>query len=130
MPADQLVWVLRADSDRAEVEFKGERGHIRLDCLASYPIPRPTLEQIRKMDPCFDLPETAFATDYLDETRFFALVRCKAHGRRFLRDTRGGVGMYTLTTLLEPGDDGAPAEIWAKYHSCSDSWLFHQGRSW
>ena len=128
VPADTLVWVLGRSGDLAEVEFKDERGFVAEDALVPHPVPRRDLEALRLLDACFGLPDDAFTCEHHDE-RYFRILSCKAHGRRFLEDVRGGIAMYGRLTLLEESDDGSPGEIWARYHSVSDDWLNLQGRS-
>jgi hypothetical protein len=128
VPADTLVWVFGRSGNLVEVEFKDERDFVADDALVPHPVPRPDLEALRLLDACFGLPDEAFTCEHHDE-RYFRILRCKAHGRRFLDDVRGGIAMYGRLTLLQESDDGSPGEIWAQYHSVSDDWLNLQGRS-
>lgn len=89
----------------------------------------PSLDELRKLDACFGLPDKAFEREHIDHDWYFEIVRCKAHGRRFLRDVRGGIAMYTRLTLLTEADTGSPKDIWKKYHGMADSDLIRQGRS-
>jgi hypothetical protein len=127
--ADHEVWVFGRSGSSVDVEYRGERGRVAADALAALPITGPDLEQLRQLDACFGLPDEAFESVHLDIDRYFEIVRCRAHGRRFLRDTCGGVAMYTRTILLEDTDEGSPADIWSKYHYLSDNWLSLLGRT-
>lgn len=92
-------------------------------------VKRPELEDLRKLDPCFGQPDEAFETEHLSAEHYFELLRCRAHGRRFLRDVRGSVAMYTTLTLLQEDEEGTPDEIWTRYHSKSHSRLMLEGRT-
>lgn len=112
-----------------EVEYRDRRGTIPADALVAYPVKGPTVEELRKLDLCFGLSDDAFDVEHRSQEHFYAILRCRAHGRRFLRDTRGSFAWYSRTTLLRDDDDGPPDDIWAKYHWKSDSWLMLEGRS-
>jgi hypothetical protein len=129
VPADSLVWVLRRMGTTAEVEIQDERGTVPADALVDYPAAGPGLDRLRALDPCFGLPDEAFDNEHLDPRYYFTIVRCRAHGRRFLRDVRGGIGMYEVLTLLDESDQGSPFEIWTRYHNRSHAWLMWQGRT-
>jgi hypothetical protein len=127
--ADEVVWVIKQSMDSCEIEYKGLCGIVSNSALTEYPVPRPSVDKLREHDLCFGLSESAFTTEHIDADLYFSIIRCKAHGRRFLVDVRGGIAMYEVTTLLEDDDDGSPREIWSKYRSMSVSWLFLKGRT-
>ena len=129
IPADRLLWVQKRADGFSDVEYKDQKGRVPNGVIAPYPVKAPSLDELRKHDPCFGLPDSAFEIEYLDHDNYFMISRCKSHGSRFLRDTRGGVAMYELITLLDDSDIGSPDEVWRKYHHMSDSWLFLQGRT-
>lgn len=113
----------------AQIEYRRWRGLVPVTALARYPIESPSLDELRALDPCFGLAEDAFVVEHADAARYFEIVRCRAHGRRFLRDTRGTVGWYTVLTLLRDDERGPPADIWRRYHSLDDGLLRLEGRS-
>ena len=129
VPADTLVWVLRREPGWAHVEHGDRQGRVSQDALAPYPVQAPTVEQLRSLDPCFGLPEDSFEREHIDRENFFEILRCRAHGQRFLRDTRGTVASCTRLTLLQDTDDEDPNEVWMRYHRLSDAWLLLQGRT-
>jgi len=129
VPADREVWVFGRSDGAADVEFRGERGRVPNDALVALPVKGPGLAALRALDACFGLPDEAFETEHDGGQRLFTILRCRAHGQRFLRDTRGTVGLYDRTTLLDASDSGAPIDIWSKYHFVSDPWLVLQGRT-
>jgi hypothetical protein len=129
VPADERVWVWERSSGFADVEHGDHRGKVPEDALTSYPVPPPSLGELRRLDACFGLPDAAFEREHIDHDWYFEILRCKAHGRRFLRDVCGGVLMYTRLILLTDEDKGSPKEIWQRYHRHSDSWLHRQGRT-
>src|SRR5262249_47378771 len=126
VPADEIVWVFGRSGGTADVEYKNERGTVAADALVAYPVPSPGLDRLRALDACFGLPDEAFEREHIDDRNYFEIVRCRAHGRRFLRDTRGTIAWYQRLTLLDESDDGDPAHVWARYHRMSDSWLMLQ----
>ncbi len=130
VPPDSLVWVHRIEGGYAEIEHRDLRAKVPDSAIIPYPVPKTPLEQLRKLDSCFGRPQRAFDVIYRDKSRFFEILKCRAHGNRFLEDLRGGIAMYTLLTLLQTDDGEDPEEIWSKYHYKSDSWLFLAGRSW
>lgn len=129
LPARTVVWVWGKSGGEAQIEWKRWRGLVPVTALARYPVESPPLEVLRELDGCFGLPEVAFEVVHADATNYFEIVRCRAHGRRFLRDTRGTVGWYSVLTLLRDDDRGSPEEIWRRYHARDDSLLRLEGRS-
>jgi hypothetical protein len=127
VPAGQLVWVFERSGGDVDVEYRGEGGRVPLDALADLPIRGPGLEQLRQLDPCFGLPSEAFESLHFDQSWMFEIRRCRAHGRRFLSDTR--YGFCERIILLEDADQGTPFDIWSKYHPHSDEWLLLNGRT-
>jgi hypothetical protein len=127
--ADELVWMHGEKGDSIEVEYRDHRGRIPADAVVPYPVRGPALEELRKLDPCFGLPDEAFVVEHMRHEHLYELLRCRAHGRRFLRDTRGTFAWYSLTTLLRDEDDGPPDDLWARYHWMSDSRLMLEGRT-
>lgn len=128
IPAYTVVWVMSRDSGSAEIEYRGGRARISERHLAAYPVKGPGLEVLRQLDSCFGLDDSAFEREHIDHERYFEVVRCKAHQSRFLRDTRGTIGMYSRLILLR-ADDGDAAEAWSKYHAISDAELLLDGRT-
>lgn len=129
LPAGERVWVWGRSSGFADVERGDHRGKVPEDALTAYPVEPPSLDALRKLDACFGLPDVAFECEHIDHDRYFEIVRCKAHGRRFLRDVRGGILMYTRLILLTDADTGSPLDIWKKYHWIADSLLTREGRT-
>jgi hypothetical protein len=127
--ADQVVWVHGRTGDFAEIEYRNARGRIRADAIVSYPVKGPGLEELRKLDPCFGLPDDAFESEHVSADHYYERLRCRAHGRPFLRDTRGTIAMYSTLTLLKDDEEGGPDDIWARYHGKSDSKLMLEGRT-
>ena len=129
VPAHTVVWVWGKSGGDAQIEWRRWRGLVPVTALVRYPVDGPPLEELRKLDACFGLPEHAFEVIHADGANYFELVRCRAHGQRFLRDTRGTIGWYSVLTLLEDDDRGSPEDIWRRYHSRDDSLLRLEGRS-
>jgi hypothetical protein len=129
VPADQVVWVHARGQEYAEVEYRERRGRVPLDAIVAYPVTGPELPALQKLDPCFGLSDEAFEREHISAEHFYELLRCRAHGRRFLRDVRGTSAWYSTTTLLADDEEGEPDEIWARYHWQSHSWLMLSGRT-
>jgi hypothetical protein len=127
--ADNIVWVHARTGGQAEVEHRGRLGRIPADAIVPYPVKGPDLEEVRQLDACFGLPKEAFEVEHHSDA-YYELLRCRAHGRRFLEDVRGTVGLYTTLTLLDDDEAGSPDEIWRRYHAQSDSWLALARRTW
>ena len=129
IPAYAEVWVFGRADGHAEVEYRGHRGRVAEDILCAYPVRGPALETLRRLDPCFGLDDDAFVSEHIDQDSYFEVLRCTAHQRRFLRDTRGTIGLYSRLTLLRDDDDGSPQDIWSKYHRMADAELLLAGRT-
>ena len=129
LAADEVVWVHARTNDLVEIEHRNRFGKVPADAVVPYPVPGPGLESLRQLDACFGLSDDAFHIEHASSKRCYSLVRCRAHGRRFLQDLRGGIAMFTLTTLLEDDEPGEPDAIWSKYHALSDSRLRLLGRT-
>jgi hypothetical protein len=129
IPAHTVVWVWSRANGHAEIECGEKRGRVAEDVLSPYPVKGPGVERLRRLEPCFGLDDDAFVRDHLDQEHYFELLRCKAHGARFLRDTRGTVGWYSRLTLLRDDDVGNPGDIWSKYHGMSETELLLEGRT-
>lgn len=97
--------------------------------LCPHPVRGPGLQALRQLDTCFGLDDEAFESEYVDQDWYFEILRCKAHGRRFLRDIRGSSALYSRLTLLREEDAGSPKDIWSRYHSLPDSQLLLCGRT-
>ncbi len=130
LPPDTPIWILGVQGESREVEYRDARGALPAGSVAESPIARPTEAQLRSLDACFGLPEGAFTDVHVDPQNLFVIQRCNAHGRLFLRDTRGGIGMYERVTLLGPEETSDWTSIWRRYHGMSDDWLNLQGRTW
>ncbi|HEY3667299.1 MAG TPA: hypothetical protein VGL19_14930 [Polyangiaceae bacterium] len=126
---DSQVWVWDSDESLLEIECRGQRGRVPRSAVAFSPVPAPTLAVLQRLDACFGGASELFEVEHQDPTRYFSIERCKAHQRRFLRSSRGGVAMYERLTLLEERDDGAPDDVWNRYHAMSNNWLNWLGRS-
>jgi hypothetical protein len=122
--------VHRRGAGYAEVEYRGIRGRIREDTVVPYPVPRPDLAELRQLDPCFGLPDEHFELECRSNEHYCEILKCRAHGRRFLRDVRGTSAWYSTTTLLDEDEDGEPDAIWSRHHGKSHSWLMHEKRTW
>ena len=129
IPAYAEVWVLSRADGHAEIEYRDNRARVADDILSAHPVRGPALETLRSLDPCFGLDDDAFASEHIDQDHYFEVLRCKAHQRRFLRDTRGTIGWYSRLTLLGDGDDGSPRELWSKYHGMAEAELILAGRT-
>jgi hypothetical protein len=129
LAVDTSVWILRELDGSLEVEHRDARGCVPRDAIAQSPVPRLPLEELRKRDPCFGLEETAFVVEHKDGERWYSIERCKAHGRRFLRDARGSAALYERVTLLDDSERGSFLSIWSRYHAMSDDWLNVVGNS-
>jgi len=129
VPAYSEVWVLSRANGQAEIEYQDQRGRVTESVLSSYPVKKTELETLRRLDSCFGLKDEAFVCEYSDYNRFFEILKCKAHQRLFLRDTRGTIAWYVRLTLLRDDDDGSPTDIWSKYHEMSDAELLLAGRT-
>ncbi len=129
LPPDTLIWVHGESDQYWEVEYQDRRGKIPRNAAVPYPVKGPSLAKLKRLDSCFGLEDDAFVLEHLSKESYYEILRCRAHGRRFLRDTRGGIGMYTVLTLLEDDEEGSPDDIWARYHWKSDSWLSLEGRT-
>ena len=127
--ADQIVWVHARKDGYAEVEYRDRRGRVPLDAILPYPVRGPRLEDLQKLDSCFGSSDEAFAIEHHSYEHWYRMLRCRAHGRRFLEDTRGTIASYSTTTLLNDDEEGEPDEIWARYHWKSHSWLMLEGRT-
>lgn len=130
LPLDAEVAVHRRDARWAEVAFDGRRGRVPSDAVGDEPYAGPPLEALRRLDACFGLPDAAFARVYIDRDNFFEVVRCRAHGRRFLRDVVGTFAQRTRLTLLADGDPDAPLDVWRAYHDQTDAWHARRGRTY
>jgi hypothetical protein len=129
IPADTHVWLLDGDGAFLEIEHKGRGGRVPADSVAACPVKAPSLEDLKKLDPCFGCSGEAFAVEHADPSSYFQILCCRAHGKRFLRHLRGGFAMYERQTLLRDTDDGDAQQIWARYQGVSDDWLNWEGRS-
>lgn len=126
---DQVVWVHARGSSAAEVEYRGRHGRIPLDAIVPYPVKGPGLVQLRELDGCFGEPDEAFVVEHQSAEHLYEILRCRAHGKRFLRDTRGTIAWYSTLTLLGDDEDEPPDAIWARYHGKSNGWLMLEGRT-
>jgi hypothetical protein len=121
------VWCHRSATG-VEIEHHGKRARVDADAVVDAPVRGASLDQLRELDACFGLPPEAFEVEHEDTTSYYSIARCK-HGRRFLRDLRGGAAMYETTTLLDDSDDGPPGAIWRRYHAMPIDWLLYLGRT-
>lgn len=128
VPADTDVWIFRRGDGNADVEYRDRRGRVPEDAVADSPIKAPSLDELKRLDSCFGMSDDAFETMLSDES-YFEILRCREHGRRFLRDFRGTIAWYSRLTLLRDTDDGDARDTWARYHRASDDWLNFEGRT-
>jgi hypothetical protein len=113
-----------------EIEHRGKMARVPPDALVDAPVRAPSLDALHALDGCFGLGDDAFDIEHEDSRNHFSIVRCKAHRRRFLRDLRGGVGMYESMTLLEDTEnESSPEDVWRRYHAMPIEWLFYLGRT-
>lgn len=129
IPAHTVVWVWGKSGGQAQIEYRRWRGLVPVTALTRHPVDGPSLEALRKLDPCFGLQDDAFDVVVRDDHNYFEILCCRAHGRRFLRDTRGTIGWYSTVTLLGEGERGTPEEIWRRHHFLDDGELRLAGRS-
>lgn len=123
--ADTIVWVHDRAGARVDIEYKSRFYVIPADAVVPVPVPAPPDAALLALDPCFLSPESAFEAVHRSEN-YFRLLRCRAHGRIFLEDYRGGIAEYRrLIFIQEP--DAPPERLWEKYHHYSDDWLNYQG---
>jgi hypothetical protein len=130
LPPDTPIWIVSTRGESREVEYRDARGVLPANHVAESPVRRPTEAQLRSLDTCFGLPESAFTRVFVDPEHLFEVQRCNAHGMLFLRDTRGTIGLYERTTLLKPEESSDWVTIWSRYHQMSDDWLNLEGRTW
>jgi hypothetical protein len=123
VPADTPIWIFNRFEGVVEVEYKDRRGRIPSDAVAISPVNAPSIDELRKLDSCFGLPDDAFEREVLNQECYFEILRCRVHGKRFLLDYRGTVGWYSRLTFLG-NDDGDDIQVlWARFHYVSDDWL-------
>jgi hypothetical protein len=115
-----------AESGRVLVEHGGSSALVPADVLLDCPIAAPSRAQLEELDPCFYSEPDAFVEEHDGSARWYRLLRCKAHGRRFLEETRGSVGIYTRLIAIDATEE-SPDEIWRRYNAMSDDWLSHLG---
>lgn len=125
---DTYVWVWAVTDREVEIEYRNQRGLVPRDAVVSTPVTRPSLEVLRQLDPCFGLDRDAFVIEH-EDPRWFFLLRCKAHGRRFLSDARGGIAQYERVTLLEDSEANDTEGVWRRCHAMSDDYLNLLGRT-
>jgi hypothetical protein len=130
LPPDTPIWIVGTRGESCEVEYRDARGVLPTNCVVQSPVVRPTEAQLRSLDACFGLPDSAFTTVHVDPESLFVVEQCNAHGMLFLRDTRGTIGLYERITLLKPEESGDWVTIWSRYHQMSDDWLNLAGRTW
>jgi hypothetical protein len=123
------VWIWDGPDSLLEIEHRGQRARVPREVVALSPVKAPSLAELQALDACFGGASELFETEHRDDSRYFSIERCKAHGRRFLRDVQGGIAMYERLTLLDEHDDEAPERVWRKYHDLSSDWLNALGRS-
>jgi hypothetical protein len=127
--AGSPVWIAGARGERLELEFRSKRFLVAADDVVEAPVPAPTLEALRRLDSCFGLPSSGFELLLADSVNMCEVVRCKAHGQVFLRDTRGDVAMYERVSILTSGEADDWVVVWNRYHQMSDDWLNWNGRT-
>ena len=126
---DTHVWILASDSGTVTVEYRNHVATLEPGTVVPCPVQDTPLEQLRLLDDCFGRDRDAFDVVHVDRETSFVIHRCKAHGRRFLRHTRGTSAMYERLTLLDSTDDQPPGSVWSRHHAMSDDWLVRQGRT-
>jgi len=123
LPPGTPVWI-HAERPHGEfdVEFQNHFERIPARSVAASPIPRPSIDELRAKDPCFGLGDDAFE-EVFREDQLFAFHRCRAHGRLFLEDLRGGIAMYNRWILVTEGHESDLRTLWSRYHAISDDVL-------
>jgi hypothetical protein len=127
--SDTHVWILASEAGHLTVEYRNQVATLPRDVVVECPVQGPSLEQLRALDECFGRGSDAFEDEHVDAEHYFVIQRCKAHGRRFLRDIRGTIATYERLTLLEAEDHESPGAVWRRYHAMSDDWLVREGRT-
>lgn len=131
VPSAEQVWVHGRSGTWTEIEFRGRRGRVPSDALRDHPVVGPSLEQLRALDLCFVLPDDAFEQTYIDRDHSFEIVRCRAHGSRFLRYlVVNGFAWNIRLTLLSPEDPEDPFQVWRWYRDQPSSWHARHGRTY
>jgi hypothetical protein len=127
--ADTYVWILGSDGVHARIGYRDCFGTVRLAAVVETPVPAPSIEQLRDLDPCFGLEPGAFEGEVVYYEWMYRIFRCKAHGRHFIGVMYGGIGMWERVTLLEPGEETNPKAAYDRYIAMSNDWLNLMGRS-
>jgi len=126
LPAGTPVW----SHGGGDIEHRDQHARVDASAFVTLPVRAPSLDAVRALDACFGLGPDAFEIEHADDASYWSIARCKAHGRRFLRDMRGGVAMYESTTLVEDAErDDDPETLWRRYHAMPIDLLFHLGRT-
>ena len=85
------VWALGGftSDGRALIEYKDTQFYVPSDLLADTPVP-PSMEKLKKLDPCFARAENIAHQIHIDHAHFFRILECE-HGNLFLEDTKTGI---------------------------------------
>lgn len=121
--ADTYVWILGSEGDHTRIEYRDRLGAVPRDAVVETPVPAPSIERLRQLDPCFGLEAGAFEREVVNHEWMFRILQCKADGRHFIGIMRGGIGMRETVTLLEPGEESDPKAAYERYIAMSDDWL-------
>ena len=123
----KYVWLLGSPSNGVvSIEINNMKHFIPQDAVVSCPVPSPSVDALRTIDECFGKSESHFDVLHKSQEKWFRILRCKAHGRLFLEDTRGGAAIYDRLIMVEDDQEDFKA-IWSRYHSMSDDWLNYLG---
>jgi len=120
---DTHVWIMGREPDQWHIEYKDKSYSVARHLVVECPVPRPLIEQLRTLDGCFGLSESAFDEVLIDRDNYYIFMRCKQHGKLFLDDTRGTSVWYSR--LIYVGDLGNSSydHVWSKFHDISDDML-------
>lgn len=125
LEAGRPVWIVGLpECGRVAIEADGRPATVPAGSVTESPIPAPSLDALRAVDDCFGRSRRHFVQEHESRECGFCLFRCRKHGRLFLEDMRGGVGVYTRLILLAESS-GDPEALWSRYHAMSDDWLNH-----
>ncbi len=124
--AGTYVWLFGRGPDGCEVEFEDRRHRVPCAALVESPVPRPPLAELRRLDPCFGLPDQAF-DEVAAEQFSYRYLRCKAHGQLFLEDWRGGIADYVRLIFVGDLGDRSFADAWIRFHRIPDDLLNFRG---
>ena len=121
------IWITAEEPESYQIEYNQRFYPMPKKLAVKCPVPRPAIDELKKLDSCFGDSEDAFEEVIKDMTSYYRFLRCKAHGNFFLEDTRGGIGMYSRLIYIGQIDHHSFEGIWSKYHYVPDDLLNYMG---